>query len=648
MCGIAGLIDANRSEMELRRAAQSMADTLIHRGPDGSGLWVDGEAKVAFGHRRLAIIDPSPLGAQPMASPSGRYQIVHNGEIYNFIELRSELEAKGFSFRGGSDTEVMLAAFEAWGVAASLERFIGMFAFAVWDKERRDLSLARDRLGIKPLFWGTQRKMFLFGSELKALTACPGWSPEIDRNALAAYMRWNYVPSPHSIYQGVRKLEPGTLLVVRAGEPARLTRYWDMRRVARAGLAEPHDMMDAEATDRLEKLLLDSVTRHMRADVPLGVFLSGGIDSSVVAALMRARSARPVRTFSIGFHERDYDEAPHAKAVAAHLGTDHTELYVAPSDCLAVIPHLARYYDEPFADSSQVPTLLLSQMTHRHVTVALSGDGGDELFAGYTRYHWAEMIHRRFGRLPLSVRTSAASAIAAVPGRFWEVGARLLPERRRPARVASRALTFASLLSADGADAIYRRQHTHWTDPATVVPGGREVHGLPFDPTVAVEIPGFIERMQFLDSVTYLPDDILTKVDRASMAVSLEVRVPLLDHQIVEFVWGLPLSMKVRRGRDKWLLRQVLSRYVPRNLVERPKMGFSVPIGQWLRGPLRDWAEALLEERRLVRDGMFAPLPIRQAWEAYLNGTSLGHEAIWGVLMFQAWYEGQAQMVRAH
>ncbi|MFQ6016725.1 MAG: asparagine synthase (glutamine-hydrolyzing) [Kiloniellaceae bacterium] len=639
MCGITGLLRTGSPRVELAAAAAAMGATLGHRGPDDSGLWVDEPAGVAFAHRRLAIIDLSPLGHQPMTSASGRYVICYNGEVYNFQEMREELAARGAKFRGGNDTEVILAALEAWGVEAAVQRFIGMFVFALWDKTRRALTLTRDRLGIKPLYWGEHNGLFLFGSELKALTACPGCTLEVDRDALAAFVRWNYVPSPHCIYRGIRKLEPGTMLTVRAGQSPRVTRYWDMRRVAREGVANPLRRSDEWASDRLEELLKDAVKRRMVADVPLGVFLSGGTDSSLVAALMQAQSDRPVRTFTIGFREPDYNEAVHAKAVATHLGTDHTELYVEPAHALSVIPDLPRHYDEPFADSSQVPTFLVSEMTRRHVGVALSGDGGDELFAGYTRYHWAEMVRRRFGGLPRPVRAALGSLIAAGPASLWELAARPLPAGRRPQRIGERAHKLAGFLREPDEDAIYRRQHSRWSNPAEIVLGGNEPRGIAFDPTVANEIPGFIERMQFLDTVTYMPDDILTKVDRASMAVSLEARVPLIDHRVVEFVWRLPFSMKVRAGTDKWLLRQVLYRYVPREIIERPKMGFGVPIGRWLRGPLRDWAEALLGERRLKEEGFLESRPIRRTWDDFLAGRSPSQEPLWVVLMFQAWQD---------
>jgi len=637
MCGIAGLLDPGQSTDWLSATAKNMGDAMRLRGPDGDGVWVDGATGVALSHRRLSIIDLSKDGAQPMQSVSGRYQISYNGEVYNFAELRKELQATGTEFRGTSDTEVVLAAFEAWGIESALSRFVGMFAFALWDREEKVLHLVRDRLGIKPLYWAKAGDLFLFGSEFKALIACDQWNPKVDPDALSAYLRWNYVPSPHCIYQGASKLAPGTMLSIRAGADPVIKSYWDFRSVSGDSIAYPFTGSADEAATELENILMDAVGGRMVADVPLGAFLSGGTDSSLVLALMQAQSARPVKSFSIGFDEQEYDEAPHAKAIANHLGTDHTELYVGSDAALAVIPDLPGIYDEPFADSSQIPTFLVSRMTRENVTVALSGDGGDELFAGYTRYHWAEMVRRRFLGLPAAVRNALAAAIDLPSRGFWEGSARLLPKGRRPQRVGERTSKLAAFLRESDADGIYRRQHTHWTHPDQIVVNGREPRGAPFDGTLATEYPDFIQRMQFLDTVTYLPDDILTKVDRASMGVSLEARVPLLDHRVVEFAWALPQSFKVQGGEDKWLLRRVLDRHVPRAMMERPKMGFGAPVGKWLRGPLRDWAEALLSEKRLSEDGHFHPQRIRATWDDFLDGRNTAQEPLWGILMFQAW-----------
>ena len=641
MCGIAGVLDSKADAELLRTMAETMADTLRHRGPDDAGVWVDGDAGVGLGHQRLSIIDLSPAGHQPMISASGRFVISYNGEVYNYRELRQELAAAGHAFSGDSDTEVVVTAIELWGLERALERFTGMFAFALWDRRERELLLIRDRIGIKPLYWGYAGARTVFGSELKAILACGGWSPEIDRNALAAYMRWNYVPTPHSIYRDVYKLPPGTLVRLRHGEEAKIQRWWDVREVARTAKANPLQVRDDEAVDLLEACLGDAVERRMVADVPLGAFLSGGIDSSTVVALMQSRRERPVRTFTIGFDEPGYDEAVHAKAIADHLGTEHTELYVEPEVARDVIPRLPHMYDEPFADSSQLPTFLVSEMTRQHVTVALSGDGGDELFAGYTRYHWAQLVWRYTGRIPQSLRWIGGRAIETVPAALWNSAARTIPAGWRPDRIAARALKLGEFLVEPDADAIYRRQHTHWNPPESAVVEGQEPRGLPWDASLQAEFPDFVERMQLLDTATYLPDDILTKVDRASMAVGLEVRVPMLDHRVVELAWSLSDDLKRRNGESKWLLRQVLSRHVPERIFARPKKGFSVPIARWLRGPLREWAEGLLSEDRLQQDGFLAITPIRRAWSEFLSGRREEQEPIWGVLMFQAWLDEQ-------
>ncbi len=640
MCGIAGMVDrrAASSPETLETIGRAMSDTLRHRGPDAGGVWTDAAAGVALGHRRLSIIDLSPGGAQPMASAGGRYVISYNGEVFNFLELRKELEAQGVRFRGGSDTEVIIEGAARWGLAATVKRLIGMFAFALWDRETRTISLVRDRLGIKPLYYLATDALFAFGSELKAFRACPDWAPTLDRDALAAYLRLGYVPQPHSIYREVRKLPPGSILTLAPGKAPQIEAYWDARRVALEGLGKWNDAPDErEAVERLDTLLRDAVKRRMIADVPLGAFLSGGIDSSSVVALMQAESNRPVRTFSIGFHEQGYDEAAHAKTVAQHLGTDHTELYVEPGHAFDVIPNLPDWYDEPFADSSQIPTFLVSEMTRRHVTVALSGDGGDELFSGYNRYFWAEALWRRLGRVPGPLRNAGAAALRALSPEQWNRVFRLVPERMRPPQPGDKLHKLAGMLGRDGPDAVYRRLISY-LEPASLLLDGKEPHTVLWDESVAREIPSFTARMQFMDTVTYLPDDILTKVDRATMAVSLEGRVPLLDHRVVEHAWTLPLSLKIRDGKGKWILRQVLKKYVPETLFDRPKMGFGVPIDSWLRGPLRDWAEDLLSPRKLAADGLLRPEPIAEMWREHLSGRSNWHGPLWVILMFQAWH----------
>ncbi|WP_448203398.1 asparagine synthase (glutamine-hydrolyzing) [Azospirillum sp. sgz302134] len=643
MCGFCGfLAESDRRPAfgpeagAFEAVARRMADTIAHRGPDGEAVWADEAAGIALGHRRLAIVDLSPLGRQPMESADGRWVIAYNGEIYNFQDLRAELESAGHRFRGHSDTEVLLEGCAAWGVERTVKRLVGIFAFALWDRRDRVLYLVRDHLGVKPLYWARMNGTLLFGSQPKALRAHPAFAAEIDRDALAAYMRFSYVPAPHSVYKGVSKLEPGTLLTVRPGREPERTVYWDAGTAARAGIDDRLSLSDADATDALESLLKDAVGRQMMADVPLGAFLSGGIDSSTVVALMQAQSDRPVRTFTIGFGEGDYDEAAHARAVATHLGTEHTDLRVDAGHALDSIPRLADWYDEPFADSSQIPTLLVSEMTRRSVTVALSGDGGDELFAGYNRYFWGPAVWRRMASVPAGLRRGAAGLIRAVRPQSWDALAALVPASRRPRQPGDKLHKLAGVLGAGDPDALYRRLVSQWDEPETLVRHGREPRGLLWSEGSAA-ISDFVERMQYLDTVTYLPDDILAKVDRASMGVSLEARVPLLDHRVVEFAWRVPLSQKIRDGKGKWLLRQVLYRHVPRDLVERPKSGFAVPIDSWLRGPLRDWAEDLLDESRLRADGFFDPAPIRARWAEHLEGTRNNQHQLWSVLMFQAW-----------
>ena len=653
MCGIAGIM--GQSTTELTSSVRDMVASIRYRGPDDSGVWCDERARVGLGHARLSILDLSPEGHQPMVSSSGRYVLSYNGEVYNFAELRSELEVIGRKFRGHSDTEVMLAAFEEWGIERTVQRFVGMFAFALWDRERRTLSLVRDRIGIKPLYFGWAGKTFLFGSELKTLRAFKGFHPEIDRGALTSFMRVAYVPAPLSIYKDVYKLSAGCLLTVGEKEletaegfspdPDSLhatwkpIRYWSAKKSAEAGCAAPFKGSEVEAIEHLDGLLRHAVGLRMIADVPLGAFLSGGIDSSLVVALMQAQSSRPVRTFTIGFHEADYNEAVHAKKVAEHLGTDHTELYVSPEQAQAVIPRLSAMYDEPFADSSQIPTFLVSELARGHVTVALSGDGGDELFAGYNRYFWGRRLWRYLDRVPPSIRSSLAGGITSLSPatwtRFFERFRRFLPTVAKPG---DKLHKLAALLALPDPDTMYLGMISLWKDPAEIVVQGVEPLTPVTDRVNWASLPDFTMRMMYLDLVTYLPDDILVKVDRASMAVSLEARVPLIDHRVVEFAWQIPLAMKIKQeGEGKWLLRQVLSRYVPSKLVERPKMGFGVPIGYWLRGPLREWAEDLLDETRLRREGYLHPAPIRGKWMEHLSGQRNWQYPLWNVLMFQAW-----------
>jgi len=658
MCGIAGFWDTQHRFTidESKGMLGGMTDAIRYRGPDDEGTFQDTGAGVFLGHRRLSIVDLSPFGRQPMASPTGRYVIVFNGEVYNHTRLRPELEKTGYPWRGHSDTEVILAAIEHWGLEGAVNRFIGMFAMAVWDRQQRSLVLVRDRLGVKPLYYGWVGGAFVFASELKAFEAMPGFDNAVDRDALCLYMRHNCVPAPHSIYRGIRKLMPGTLLRVdvdlarvEAQEStlaSRTSAFWSAREVAEKGVADPTMWSDADAVRELDALLRDAVALRMEADVPLGAFLSGGVDSSTVVSLMQTQSSRPVKTYSIGYEYGDYDEAQHARAVARHLGTDHHELYVTVEDALRVVPVLPSMYDEPFADSSQIPTFLVSKMARQDVTVSLSGDGGDELFGGYNRYFWGGRLRRGMGAIPRPLRRGFASILRAhgeVFGAAFEYSNRYSPRAFRLRNPRSKVATLADMLGAASDDERYRLLVSHWRDPAAVVRGGRELPTALTDRTRRARLLDPVARMMATDLVSYLPDDILTKVDRASMAVSLEARVPILDHRVVEFAWRLPMAQKLRNGQGKWLLRQVLYQYVPQSLIDRPKMGFGVPIEHWLRGPLRDWAESLLDERRLRDDGYFDPVPIRTMWQQHLAGTANEQYRLWDVLMFQAWSDARSQ-----
>lgn len=641
MCGFAGFIGEPGvlGAEAMRRLAARMADRLESRGPDDAGTWVSPAACIAIGHRRLAVIDLTAAGRQPMVSASGRSVIAYNGEVYNFDEIRRDLEAEGRRFRGGSDTEVVLEACEAWGAERAVSRFIGMFAFALWDTRERRLTLVRDRLGIKPLYWGRSGGVLFFGSQPKGFFDHPAWRPEVDRDALAAYLRHAYVPAPHSIFKGVEKLEPGTIVEIDADGRETRRRYWDLREIASGTVRDRPTLDDETAIERLDELLRDAVRRRMIADVPLGVFLSGGIDSSTVLALMQALSDRPVNSFTIGFDVPGYDESSDAKKVARHLKTDHRELRVTEDHALALLPSLACWYDEPFADSSQIPTYLVSRMARRNATVVLSGDGGDEVFAGYNRQINAAALWRRFERWPLPLRNAPAVLLRALPPQAWDGLSMALPRSVRPPLAGDKAHKLAAILSTADEQAYYRRLVSRWDAPDALVRNGREPHGLLWDTALRRDFADLTERVQFLDTMTYLPDDILTKVDRASMAVGLEARVPLLDHRVVEFAWSLPPAMKVRGGRGKWLLRQVLRRYVPERLTDRPKMGFGVPVGTWLRGPLRDWGESLLAEDRLRSGGYLEPAPVRRAWSEHLSGLRNREHLLWPVLMFEAWRE---------
>jgi asparagine synthase (glutamine-hydrolysing) len=646
MCGFAGFLGGNVGERNENALLSCMSDTLIHRGPDDGGVWFDHEQHIGLAHRRLSIVDLSLAGHQPMSSVDGRFEIVFNGEVYNHLDLRAALEALGHSpvWHGHSDTETLLAAIERWGVEAAVNKSIGMFAFALWDKQTHTLTLARDRMGEKPLYYGWQGsgadRVFLFGSELKALKAHPSFVAEIDRGALCLLLRHNYIPAPYSIYQDIAKLEPGCLLTVSLVHPEpKIWKYWDAIQVARSGVVKPFDGTPEQAVDALEVLAKDAVRRQMMADVPLGAFLSGGIDSSTVVSLMQSESSRPVKTFTIGFNEQGYNEAVHAKAVAQHLGTEHTELYVSPQQAMEVIPRLPGLYCEPFADSSQIPTFLVSQLAKQHVTVSLSGDAGDELFCGYNRYQLTSSVWKKISWLPTPMRTIAAIGLTSFAPATWDRASRWIPRAGRYAALGDKLHKGAGVLACRSIDELYLGVVSNLQEPAGWVINGQEppTHLTGMRPNL--DGLGDVERMMALDTTSYLPDDILVKLDRAGMGVSLEGRVPFLDHRLVEFAWSLPLNYKLRDGQTKWPLRQVLYRYVPPELIERPKMGFGVPLHDWLRGPLREWAESLLDDTRLQREGFFHPAPIRQMWADHLSGKRNWTERLWSILMFQLWLE---------
>jgi asparagine synthase (glutamine-hydrolysing) len=645
MCGIAGFLAPGAFPADAESIVGAMGDRLRRRGPDGGGEWLDPQAGIAIAHRRLAIVDLSPAGAQPMTSADGRWVIVFNGEIYNHAALRRQLEEEGRApaWRGHSDTEVLLAAIVAWGVEAAISRTVGMFALALWDRTDRALTLVRDRLGEKPLYYGVQDRVLLFGSELSALRAHPAYQARIDRGAVALLLRVGYIPAPWSIHEGIRKLPPGTMLrLTRPGDAdAAPIAYWSAQEAALAGAREPLALADSEAVEQLDALLRQSIAGQRMADVPLGAFLSGGIDSSVTVGVMQALSSMPVRTFTIGLPDAALDESAAARAIARHLGTQHTELTVTADEALRVIPRLPSLYCEPFADPSQIPTFLVSQLARREVTVALSGDAGDELFGGYDRYRWAQ----RVVQLPIGLRRGGSAVLRALPAELWSAllapVASLLPRELREGDRADRLRKLAAIFGARSDDEVYRQIVSFWAA------GANPTISAPEPATVFAEAPpplrGFESRMMLLDLRSYLPDDILVKVDRAAMAVSLETRVPLLDHRIVEFALRLPVHQKMRDGRGKWILRQLLDRYVPRGLVDGPKKGFGIPIHEWLRGPLRPWAEDLLSEQRLRSAGLVDPRPVRALWEQHLAGRSDWGYRLWPVLMLEAWRDGARQ-----
>lgn len=642
MCGIAGFLS---NFPHCASTLTSMGNSINHRGPDDSGEWFDSQDGVYFSHRRLAILDRSNAGHQPMHSKSGRYCLIFNGEIYNHLDMRSQLS--GVHWNGGSDTETLLACFDRFGVSSTISMSVGMFSFGVWDKKLLQLTLGRDRIGEKPMYYGWQgnfEKSFIFGSELKSFKNHPHFQDEINRGALSLYSTYNYIPSPYSIYKNIFKLKPGCLLTVslQHTEPE-IKSYWSAESIIHSCITNKFQG-SYELINEFENLLKEVVAGQMLSDVPLGAFLSGGIDSSTIVAIMQSISSKPVKTFTIGFSEKGYNEAVYAKDVAAHLRTEHTELYVSPDDAMSVIPKLASIYDEPFSDSSQIPTFLISQLARKKVAVSLSGDGGDELFCGYNRYLLTQKIWNKISIIPEIFRTLTSNFLKSIPTRSLNLVSKkasvLLPHSIWHQNFAEKFYKGLNVLGASSEDELYLKIVSLWSDSVVL--------GDYCNPSTSISLAEhelksltIVERMMAKDILSYLPDDILTKVDRAAMAVSLETRVPFLDHRIIEFAWKLPMAMKLRNGQSKWIIRQVLKRHVPEKLFDRPKLGFSVPIGSWLRGPLREWAESLLDETRLKNEGYFNHFLIRKKWEEHISGKSDWQHHIWNILMFQSWLEFQ-------
>lgn len=640
MCGFAGFFYSSRFPAEAEQLLLAMGQAIQTRGPDSADVWFDNNDRIGLSHRRLAILDLSAAGAQPMHSESGRYVISFNGEIYNHLDMRAELEQllPSKQWQGHSDTETLLAAIEQWGLVSVLQRCIGMFALALWDKQAKQLSLVRDRLGEKPLYFGWQSEVLLFGSELKAFYQHPDFSAEINRDAICLLMRHNYIPAPHSIYKNIAKLLPGTIATISSGSrKITTTHYWSA--LDSRNDTESDTDTEQEYLDNLEQVLKKAVKRQMMSDVPLGAFLSGGIDSSLIVSLMQSQTEQKVKTFSIGFMQKQYNEAEFAGAVAEYLGTDHQELYVSEQDILAAVPKLADIYDEPFADSSQLPTYLVCKMARQHVTVALSGDGGDELFCGYTRYTTAQQLWYRLASLPLWLRQSAAFSLSLIPATWLNVFTPLIPKRFGIALLGDKLHKAAALLRAQSFDQLYIQLVSHTLAPESLVLAATEPSTPLREAAVLVNSDDPLKRAMAFDSVSYLPDDILVKVDRAGMANSLETRVPLLDHTVYEFAATTPLSYKLYQGKTKWALRKILYRYVPEHLIERPKKGFSVPLAEWLRGPLKSWADDLLHTETLRKQGFFDAQRVELLWHQHLSGERNWQAILWNILMFQLWYK---------
>lgn len=641
MCGFSGFVTKTDFPENAEQILCQMGLNIKSRGPDSNGVWFDKHSKVGLSHRRLAIVDLSETGAQPMQSSTSQFVIAFNGEIYNHLQLRAELEVINptVTWYGHSDTETLLAAIEQWGLKGTLQKAIGMFALALWDKSAKTLQLARDRFGEKPLYYGWHNEIFLFGSQLNAFRAYPGFMPEINRNALTLLLRHNYIPAPYSIYQHIFKLLPGQILTLDANHQQTAESYW----CAKAEMSKAAKTLSSVSAEQLladtEAILKAAVGRQMMADVPLGAFLSGGVDSSLIVALMQSQAQTPVKTFTIGFEDPRFNEAEFAKAVAKHLGTEHTELYVSEQDVLAVVPQLAEIYDEPFSDSSQIPTYLESKIARQHVTVTLSGDAGDELFCGYNRYILTARLWGKLSKVPTPLRRLAAKFLSAVSVNSWNSLAKVLPARLRLSNLGDKLHKAAGVLSCNSIEDLYLGLVSHWQQPETVVLGAKEPLTALTDSARKAHFADPILQMMAQDTLSYLPDDILVKVDRAAMAVSLETRAPFLDHTVFEHAWRLPMPLKLKSGVSKWCLRQILYKYVPQSLIERPKMGFAVPLDAWLRGPLQSWAEILLAEERLKQEGFFDVTKVRTMWQEHLSGKRNWQYQLWDILMFQAWYQ---------
>lgn len=642
MCGFTGFLNFDSKNDDAKSILNDMAESIQHRGPDDSGVWYD--SKIGFAHRRLAIQDLSEAGRQPMLSPCGRYVLVFNGEIYNHLDIRQQLKNNYAGWKGGSDSETLLIAITIWGVEITLKKIVGMFSFALWNAETAELTLARDRMGEKPLYWGWAGDSLLFGSELKAIKRHPDFKPRVDREALALYLKYAYVPTPYSIYEGILKLPKGSYITIsiesfklRSATPII---YWDLCEIATNALANPFKGSPEQAVDAIDKQLKESVSGQMLADVPLGAFLSGGVDSSTVVSIMQEVSTRPVKTYTIGFEEQGYNEANHAKAVSDYIGTDHTELYVQARDALDVIPDLPNIYCEPFADSSQIPTFLVSKLAKAELTVALSGDGGDELFGGYNRYLAANKVWKPMQRMPLFARKVLSSTALMASERQWdwvfERAQPMLPKKLKISMMGEKLHKLAGVLALDDGYDFYNSLIACWNNPESLVLGSKKKAG---DYSAWRSLDCIEHSMMLADANSYMSDDILVKVDRAAMSASLETRVPILDHRVVELAWRMPIEYKIRNGQGKWLLREVLHRRVPKKLIERPKAGFSLPLDSWLRGPLRDWAEGLLEPERLRSDGYFYVESVRHIWEQHLSGKNNNQHLLWNILMFQAWVD---------